>query len=209
MGAGRGVEAMLKRLPPGVTPASASAPTSRATASTTRGRIPTGTACDLDLAEFATDCRAHDRRACQRAAREIRSTRCATISPTTKARPGCWCARSRPTTSATSCARPALVGSDGNCVAPYGTVAGGLPHPRLLRHLPAHHRPPCRRTARIAAGARDPQNDWRDRARSSSRIADCFAKASRPTLRSSTRTTSATAPPTTSRTSFRPARAPP
>jgi N-acyl-D-amino-acid deacylase len=30
----------------------------------------------------------------------------------------------------------ALVGSDGNCVAPYGTVAGGLPHPRFYGTFP-------------------------------------------------------------------------
>jgi N-acyl-D-amino-acid deacylase len=36
----------------------------------------------------------------------------------------------------------ALVGSDGNCVAPYGTVAGGLPHPRFYGTFPriiGHH----------------------------------------------------------------------
>jgi N-acyl-D-aspartate/D-glutamate deacylase len=30
----------------------------------------------------------------------------------------------------------ALIGSDGNCVAPYGTVAGGLPHPRFYGTFP-------------------------------------------------------------------------
>jgi N-acyl-D-aspartate/D-glutamate deacylase len=30
----------------------------------------------------------------------------------------------------------ALVGSDGNCVAPYGTVSGGLPHPRFYGTFP-------------------------------------------------------------------------
>ena len=30
----------------------------------------------------------------------------------------------------------ALVGSDGNCVAPYGTVAGGMPHPRFYGTFP-------------------------------------------------------------------------
>ena len=36
----------------------------------------------------------------------------------------------------------ALVGSDGNCVAPYGTVSGGLPHPRFYGTFPriiGHH----------------------------------------------------------------------
>jgi N-acyl-D-aspartate/D-glutamate deacylase len=30
----------------------------------------------------------------------------------------------------------ALVGSDGNCVAPYGVVAGGMPHPRFYGTFP-------------------------------------------------------------------------
>jgi N-acyl-D-amino-acid deacylase len=35
----------------------------------------------------------------------------------------------------------ALVGSDGNCVAPYGTVGGGMPHPRFYGTFPRilHH----------------------------------------------------------------------
>jgi len=35
----------------------------------------------------------------------------------------------------------ALVGSDGNCVAPYGTVAKGMPHPRFYGTFPRviHH----------------------------------------------------------------------
>jgi N-acyl-D-aspartate/D-glutamate deacylase len=32
--------------------------------------------------------------------------------------------------------RDALVGSDGNCVAPYGTVGQGLPHPRFYGTFP-------------------------------------------------------------------------
>ena len=32
--------------------------------------------------------------------------------------------------------RMALVGSDGNCVAPYGTVGQGMPHPRFYGTFP-------------------------------------------------------------------------
>jgi N-acyl-D-amino-acid deacylase len=42
----------------------------------------------------------------------------------------------------------ALIGSDGNCVAPYGTVAGGMPHPRFYGTFP---RIICRHV-----------NEWRD-----------------------------------------------
>ena len=39
--------------------------------------------------------------------------------------------------SRASCASPtALVGSDGNCVAPYGTVGKGMPHPRFYGTFP-------------------------------------------------------------------------
>ena len=44
----------------------------------------------------------------------------------------------------------ALVGSDGNCVAPYGTGRQGHAASALLRHLPAHH-PSLRARARRAA----------------------------------------------------------
>ena len=64
-----------------------------------------------------TACRSRSRRTCRntpaapsprsrRSAAPIRSTRCATISSTTKARPACWSPRSPRTTSPRSCARP-------------------------------------------------------------------------------------------------------
>ena len=80
----------------------------------------------------------------------------------------------------------------------------------LLRHLPAHHPSLRARARRAAAGAGDPQDDRRDRARAQAfRPRAVEGKAIAPTSRSSIRRTSAIAPPTPTRTSSRPARAPP
>ena len=42
----------------------------------------------------------------------------------------------------------ALVGSDGNCVAPYGTVGKGMPHPRFYGTFPRILTPLCARAER-------------------------------------------------------------
>ena len=60
--------------------------------------------------------------------------------------------------------RLALVGSDGNCVAPTARRQGHAT-PALLRHLPARAASLRARTRSAAAGARDPQDDRGDRAR--------------------------------------------
>ena len=104
----------------------------------------------------------------------------------------------------------ALVGSDGNCVATYGTVSQGMPHPALLRHVPAHHRPLRRRARPDPAGAGGSQDDRRDRAcAETERSRPARGRLLRRRRRSSIPPTSGIAPPTPIRTNIRPARAPP
>ena len=103
----------------------------------------------------------------------------------------------------------ALVGSDGNCVAPYGQVGKGMPHPRFYGTFPRIIASLRARARRAAARACDPQDDRRDRTRAQAQGPRPAArKAIAPTSRSSTRRISATARPTPTRTSSRPARAP-
>ena len=59
----------------------------------------------------------------------------------------------------------ALVGSDGNCVATYGTVSQGMPHPRFYGTFPRIIGHYVRELGAAAARSRDPQDDRRDRAR--------------------------------------------
>ena len=55
----------------------------------------------------------------------------------------------------------ALVGSDGNCVAPYGTVGKGMPHPRFYGTFPRILSRYVRDAEGAAACACHPQNDRR------------------------------------------------
>ncbi len=56
----------------------------------------------------------------------------------------------------------ALVGSDGNCVAPYGIVGQGLPHPRFYGTFPRVLSRYVREQNAAAACRRHPQNDRRN-----------------------------------------------
>ena len=101
----------------------------------------------------------------------------------------------------------ALVGSDGNCVAPYGQVGKGMPHPRFYGTFPRiiHHYVrergalPLELAIHKMTGATARALKLSDRGL-------LQAKAIAPTSRSSTRRISATAPPMPTRTSFRAAR---
>ena len=95
----------------------------------------------------------------------------------------------------------ALVGSDGNCVATYGTVSQGMPHPRFYGTFPRIIGHYVRDERLAAARAGDPQDDRRDRARRSKlRDRGLLGKATAPMSRSSTRPISATWRPTPTRT---------
>ena len=101
----------------------------------------------------------------------------------------------------------ALVGSDGNCVAPYGTVGKGMPHPRFYGTFPRIIRHYVRERGALPlelaihkmTGATARALKLKDRGL----LREGFA----PTSRSSIRRISATAPPMPTRTSFRAARA--
>ena len=103
----------------------------------------------------------------------------------------------------------ALVGSDGNCVATYGTVSQGMPHPRFYGTFPriiGHYvrergALPLELAIHKMTGATARALKLKDRGLLSRAIA--------PTSRSSIRPISRTAPPTPIRTSIRAARAPP
>ncbi len=58
----------------------------------------------------------------------------------------------------------ALVGSDGNCVATYGTVSQGMPHPRFYGTFPRIIGHYVGELGVAPARARRPQDDRRDRA---------------------------------------------
>ena len=199
---------MLERLAREADARRASAATSHATASTT------GAAC-----RRGTVCRSRSRRICRSmpAAPSARSRPSAAQDPIdTRLRlpdrgqgrdPRAGHLDLRKTTSATIVRSPlALVGSDGNCVATYGTVSQGMPHPRFYGTFPRIIGHYVRRARPAAARARDPQDDRRDRARAQaqgSRPAQGRLLRRRRDLRS--RPTSGIAPPTPTRTSIRPA----
>ena len=48
----------------------------------------------------------------------------------------------------------ALVGSDGNCVAPYGTVGQGMPHPRFYGTFPRILATTCASRTRCRSNSR-------------------------------------------------------
>ncbi len=82
----------------------------------------------------------------------------------------------------------ALVGSDGNCVAPYGTVGKGMPHPRFYGTFPRiidHY--VRERGALPLELAIHKMTGATPRARSSSRTEDCSGQAIAPTSRFSIR----------------------
>jgi hypothetical protein len=102
----------------------------------------------------------------------------------------------------------ALVGSDGNCVATYGTVSQGMPHPRFYgtfpriigRYVGEEHLLPLEAAVHKMTGATASALKLRDRG--------CSRRAGAPTSRSSIPAISATSPPTPTRTDIRAARAP-
>ena len=103
----------------------------------------------------------------------------------------------------------ALVGSDGNCVAPYGTVGKGMPHPRfygtfprvLSRYVREENALPLELAIHKMTGATARALKLKDRGLLARRLLR-----RRGAVRS--RTISPIAPPTPTRTNFRPARAP-
>ena len=104
----------------------------------------------------------------------------------------------------------ALVGSDGNCVATYGTVSQGMPHPRFYGTFPRIIGHYVGELGAAPARARRAQDDRRHRAGVEARgIAACSRRLSRRRRRSSTPPISTTARPMPIRTNIRPASAPP
>ena len=149
-------------------------------------------------------------RARRGARRTTRSTRCAIISSTTRARRACWSPRSRKTTSPRSCAdRPRWSAPTAIASRPTGTASQGMPHPRFYGTFPRIIDRYVRERARAAAGSRDPQDDRRDREGAQAEgPRPAAAKAFAPTSRSSIRPISATARPMPIRTSIRAASGP-
>ena len=102
------------------------------------GRIPSWDCVQhLDLAAPAAIRRTHDRASLPRSAGRTRSTRSATISSEDQGATRVLVTSiSEDDIREIVRAPEPLVGSDGNCVAPYGIVSQGMPHPRFYGTFP-------------------------------------------------------------------------